>query len=680
MSCKVFNKSIIAASILAATSANAALYNIVEVDPSADIEANGVYSAEFTEFYASALEAVDEGSITDPDSYLGCFATGVSCQDFTLYGDTLNGSEGHSYRQEVPFNYDSRFYYTSRGRNEDYCDGQLGYATCESWADKLWYSFSDFGGLERERNAFEATEYLSNAHAFVGSNKLAVSPSSVYVPGGTSTLNSNSENTVINSVTADGAIIGTTSSGYYSLDSGNLALAYRQRGYLFDDTASTTTMLLPLANDENATEDQIRITEQMGRSMAWDSFSYNGETYVVGSASVGPFDYGDSDKDWTGDLNNCVGSDVLDPAALADCQNFAFASKATVWKLSDTDSATNTLNAIEASAWNRGTSRNVEERAMQGSVRGAAIAADSISDLQDQPVLVGLNSYADDDELFMEATVFIPQVASGSVDIDAGQAWSPIRISKATIKDDGDYVYSNSYAADVNQNLVVVGAAKRRGNNPENGAMPNRMFLTEIEGNDTDGYSASAKYFDDINSNSGIFFRGVGGEIGAINNFNEIVGSVDAEQSREDGGKQRRRRGFIYPYDADAGGSVDDRMAIFDNQPWLLDDLTNSGDALESNNQYRIISASDINDDGVIAATAIKCENGYDTTAHNSLCGSGSITEKVVSVKLIPIAESTAEDIKTRAVESDTISREGGSLGGSMLLILMTMLGLRRNK
>lgn len=91
----------------------------------------------------------------------------------------------------------------------------------------------------------------------------------------------------------------------------------------------------------------------------------------------------------------------------------------------------------------------------------------------------------------------------------------------------------------------MIGEAKRRGDKRENGAAPNRMFLASIDSN---GNVGSAQYFDELNGNTGIFFRGVGGETGAINNFNEIVGAVDAEQTTEYFGKKRRQRGFIYPY------------------------------------------------------------------------------------------------------------------------------------
>ena len=92
----------------------------------------------------------------------------------------------------------------------------------------------------------------------------------------------------------------------------------------------------------------------------------------------------------------------------------------------------------------------------------------------------------------------------------------------------------------------------------------------------------------------------------------------------------------------------------------------------DNNNQYRIYDASDINDAGVISATATKCSGGYDSTAHDSYCGDGNADETIVAVKLVPIAGSTSGDIKTRGYENNTTERQGGSFGFGAL----TLLGL----
>ena len=77
----------------------------------------------------------------------------------------------------------------------------------------------------------------------------------------------------------------------------------------------------------------------------------------------------------------------------------------------------------------------------------------------------------------------------------------------------------------------------------------------------------------------------------------------------ENRGKPRRQRAFINPIDAN--GTDPDRRAIFNNQAWFLDSLTHGDDSIGTeNNAYRVFAASDINDDGVISATATKCKGG----------------------------------------------------------------------
>ncbi|MBN9781441.1 DUF3466 family protein, partial [Vibrio parahaemolyticus] len=200
------------------------------------------------------------------------------------------------------------------------------------------------------------------------------------------------------------------------------------------------------------------------------------------------------------------------------------------------------------------------------------------------------------------------------------------------------------------------------------GSAPNRLFVVD----DVTKSSVSAFY-----PTSGIFFSGAGGQMGGINSYNEIVGQLDAEKTREEEGKPRRKRGFIYPYAQ--GGTVSERAKeIFDGKAWFLDDLTNGAndqsasarDISDSNNEFRIINASDINDAGVISATAMKCAGGYDTTAHNSFCSSGE--EKIVAVKLKPIPGATKANIQPRSVEEAAAERQGAGLGW----LALTMLGL----
>ncbi len=631
MSSKTFKLSALATFIMAATHANAALYRVVEIEQPSGTEA-----------YGSAIQTGTTSCFTSD-----C-GTGT---DYLLAGDTLEGTMGFSYKQEVPFNYDNGFYILDQDDLETYCGSELGYNTCESWAYYQWYGIDGAGGLYREREAWDLGTYTSNATAFINDSGLSTT-SSVSSPdpdedpqGSTSSPESSTKNIVINAL-AGTTPVGNTSSGYFDL-SGNYALTYRNRGFY------GSTLLLPYQDSS--------IVETMGRTMAFDTFTYGGSTYAVGSAAVAAFDYTDSDKDYGGDLDTCASSST--PAALEACQNFAFAQKAYYW---DVTSASGTsLTGEVAVDWHSSvTSSNLDEESAEAGIRGVALAAASDDyDYDGLPVMVGFNSEYDssDDNIMMEAAVFYP--ASTSSFAVGPEAWSSVFISNAKLQDGDDYIYSNSIAKDINENLLVIGESKRE--TAESGAYNNRLFVA-----DASTGSPSASYF-----SGGIFFTGAGGEVNAINNYNEIVGQIDAETHREESGKKRRRRGFIYPYNGTNSDST--RMAVFGNQAWLLDDLTNGGTYSSDNNEYRIFNAADINDAGVIAASAFKCSGGYSSTAHFATCDSD---EEVVAVKLVPILGTSSSDIVERAgsdSSSSSTSRSGAGFGW-ISMMLLGFFSLRR--
>jgi len=343
-----------------------------------------------------------------------------------------------------------------------------------------------------------------------------------------------------------------------------------------------------------------------------------------------------------------------------DTSNTTFSSKAAIWK----DGEVHEFN------WTRGGNAQEGDYFAQGSMRDLAendgklygVGFDTVNgngDLQD-----------------MNASVFV----SDSLDI-TGATWETKIISGAEVKSgssNDDAKYSNSVATDINDNLFAVGYAKRNGYVPEKGSAGNKIFVVE------NAASPKAEFL-----TGGIFFEGSSGEAKAVNNYNEFVGQIDAETTREVDGSERRHRGFIYPYKAI--GTDTSRVALFDSKAWWLDDLTNDGDASGENNKFRIIDATDINDAGVISATAIKCmidtngdgrgdkEQAFDSTSHNSYCGgaSSNAVEEVVAVKLVPIAGATKADIQTRSADSDKVDRQGGSLGWLTLTVL-GLLGFRR--
>ncbi|MCY9865859.1 DUF3466 family protein [Vibrio coralliirubri] len=334
--------------------------------------------------------------------------------------------------------------------------------------------------------------------------------------------------------------------------------------------------------------------------------------------------------------------------------------------------------ASKAAIWDGTTTKEIDWIRSGDAQQGDYFAQGSMRSIVESNSLfygVGYNTADGNGDLQdMNASVFI----SKSLDLaDSANTWTTKEISGAEVKSgssNDDARYSNSVATDINDNLFAVGYSKRNGYVPESGSAGNKIFVVT----DASATTPTATYL-----SGDIFFGGSSGEAKAVNNFNEFVGQIDAETTREVDGSERRHRGFIYPYNVDS--SKDERRVdIFNGQAWWLDDLTNDGNASGENNKFRIIDATDINDAGVISATAIKCTVGgttqpYDTTSHNSYCGgaASNAVEEVVAVKLVPIAGASKDDIQTRSADTEKVDRQGGSLGWLTLTVL-GLLGFRR--
>ncbi|MDK9765082.1 DUF3466 family protein [Vibrio sp. D420a] len=571
MSSTNFKLTTIAALVLAATNANAALYQVVEVEKPAAI-------TNATETFGVAIQP---GSATDGSNELamGCFdsnATNCATDSFKLAGETRNTVEGVSYREEVPFAMDAAFQYIQEFNDfENYCFRELRYSTCESWALQRWKTWK-----------LEVNDLTHvNAQAFV--------------EGDTSSISN--FNVVIN-----------------ALDESGVALGIQSDGNDIRNNAITTVPLI--ASSE---------------SRAWGAMTLSNGTVV---------NYGSISED----------------QPVTDTSSITFSSKPAIWNAGN----------VKQITWIQGDIPQTGDYFAQGSMRGLTEnngklygvgfgTANGSGDLQD-----------------MNASIFI----SDSLDLSTAN-WDTVQIPNARVQSGSssdDAIYSNSVVSDINENLFAVGHAKRNGYVPENGSAANKAFIVENASNTT----PSATFL-----SGGIFFNGAGSEAKSVNKFNEFVGQVDADTIREVDGSERRHRGFIYPYQAD--GTDASRIALFDSKAWWLDDLTNGAnvdgqDFSDQNNFFRIIDASDINDAGVISATAIKCTvNGvaqqYDTTSHNSYCGNASsdAVEEVVAVKLVPISGATSADIKARGTDSQNVERQGAGLG-VFALTLLGFLGFRR--
>lgn len=565
-----FKLTAVAMMVGTAMNANAALYQVLEVEP----ESNG----DVVNYETAYGVAIQQGDVQDVGTGApfvhGCFDSAAGCtpEQFKLAMETRTtpisageAVDGVSYREEVPFAMDSGFYYVQEYDDfERYCYNERRYSTCESWASVHWQPWSKELGKD----------FTTNALAFVEGDDSAYE---------------NKYNNVINSLTAEGEPVGNQSVVSES-DSSELETR---------NTVVAPVLPTVVPSDEDAT---------VVASRAWRTDG----TFTVGSISE--------------QANNDNGTHHT--------------SKAAIWD------ATGTVSQVD---WPSNTAKD-GERLAQGSMRGVIEDGSTVYG-------VGYNTYSDDN--YMNATVFVGQLATpGEI---TGVEWTNKVVSGAQQRIDGDTVHSNSRLTDVNSNFVAIGEAKRSGAYlMPTGAAPNRLFVVD----DVTAESVSAFY-----PTTDIFFSGAGGHMGAINSYNEIVGQLDAETTREDEGKPRRKRGFIYPY-TKSGDPVSARASdLFEGKPWFLDNLTNGGDFSADNNAFRIINATDINDAGVISATAMKCEGGYKSTDHNASCDG---TEKIVAVKLMPIAGATSADIQQRSIEDEASEREGAGLGW----LALTMLGL----
>ncbi|EKF9134262.1 DUF3466 family protein [Vibrio cholerae] len=564
MSRITFKRSILASAVLLATqTANAALYQVMEVTPSTG------------QSYGSAWGVAIQPSTGTDSCFTSSTVGGVNCQDFALAGETRiekastgKAVDGLSYRDEVAFGIDNAFVYVQeRNDFERYCYSELLYSTCNTWADPHW---------NRWQAEINSTQ-VANSIAFIGT-------------GTTGAPIDESQNVIVNSLTSNATPIGI------NVKTGDVT-TYRRNA--------------------NAIQARSTVAPNITDALYTRAWKADG-VYTVGSISRSS--------------NNNEGA--------------YFYSKPAIWKNDGSTTTTVELN------W-PSTRESTNNRLAQGSIRDVLVRDNKI-------YAVGYSSF-DADNNYMQASVFQLDDTSN---FSNAASWTTKAVSGAESRIGGDYIHSNSVVTDVNKNLVALGSAKRAGSRPENGAAGNRLFVIE----DVSASTPTANFL-----TGGIFFTGAGGKAGAINSYNEIVGQVDANDTRENDGKPRRKRGFIYPYSAN--GSDPSRMAIFANKAWLLDDLTNDNTATGNNNQFRVIDATDINDAGVISATALKCSGGYDTTAHNSLCSNRE--ETVVAVKLVPIVNATSANIQQRSTEEQASERKGGSFGLGLLMVL-GVLGFRR--
>jgi len=147
----------------------------------------------------------------------------------------------------------------------------------------------------------------------------------------------------------------------------------------------------------------------------------------------------------------------------------------------------------------------------------------------------------------------------------------------------------------------------------------------------------------------------------AINSAGIIVGEAEIESHNDSTNNPRRTAGFLFDTSSDS--------------PVITDVNT----LLECNSPFNVLKANDINDEGLISATAVVKSDSYDAKGELRLDESGNPVkiDVVRAVLLKPVPGGVVEDCGS--VE-EKVERQGASISGIAVLVLFSLLGLRRRK
>ncbi|CAH0533477.1 hypothetical protein VST7929_01347 [Vibrio stylophorae] len=602
-------RTTLALTIAAALPAQAALYNVVEVagDP------NGIVDYE--------AQAVVHTLGKD------CFAENANClsDNYSIGLDKRQGTDGFSLRDLAPLNYDFGFRlgdlenYNAdiEGGFEFYCEEILGYSTCESWAIARFYGQNYvFGGFLRDMDG-DKDGYTPVTHAFINSKEIEP------------------RNSVLNGMLSDGSVVGTRSGDEKTV---NRRSTIRE-GFYVDSSSNLTALTIDPSHIDLNSKDVIA---EMGQTTAEDAIKIGSSVYIVGSASTRFLGQGYGEKSGSG---SCI--DDVNRLTKPECQYLSFATQAWVWKIDDG------ANGPLASQWVDGGAAITHQTAAQAQARAIA-SVKKVGSSTETLTAVGFSSAYDDvsssiadaQDQLLKAVVF--------ESVDPKSPSEPIELN-ISYGSGNDRRYNWAMANDINSSGQIIGSAKLR--QSQDSVYPQRSFYVDASNSPYD--SAEVKFLNDIDSN--VFFRSSNSQANAINDQGVMVGWVDVERKIEIDGTPRRHRAFVM----NMGTAVASPLA--ESKAYVLDNLTAGDNADALNNQYRIFEAADINNDGVIAATAFKCDGGYASEASNASCNG---TETKVAVKLVPINGATAADIVYRAQDGQKVERQGASFGAFGLALL----------
>ncbi|WP_318443054.1 DUF3466 family protein [Photobacterium leiognathi] len=662
---KMLKLSTLAILVAGASQASAAVYDIQQVN-----ENSTLVDQPYPVQSDRALTYVSTG-IESSGSDASCFTTDCTNNTYKVTGQALRGSQGKPLEETVAYNANEQ-HVNDESSLWNYCSYNLGYESCKDWAKREFFGvgYTDeqeweqpgLGGLQKKSAAW-VKGYSSNSQGLVDGTPVTTfaSDSSKYdgsQKGNLGNFDGSAEESIdstVNGVVGD-FVYGITSSALFKNDHGK-PRAFDKRGFV--NVGGNDIALDPVAAASP-------LVSNMGQTQANAGVLFNDQLLVVGSSAYSPSFYG---KDGNGNLRQdedklpnvedilntgtptldfnrfktCATNSSTNLYANWECQFSTFANEAAFW-LVDANGVVKPGSISAGSGEQRDglavIDRDNEDLSFQASAKSVAL-------VDGLPLAAGYStSNVRDDFYAMQAAYF----KADNADLTS---WKRTFVPGLSIKpgDDRDFTYTIANA--VNNQSMIVGDAKG------NGEKPLRAYVYKIG-------DSSAQFLDKLVPN--LFFKDSNSHASAVNNHDQVVGWVDTTNGTK---VERKHRAFTY-IAGDAQGVLASKKA------WLLDDLINDGKQDSKANKYRIINATGINDAGVISATALYCESGYDNTSQNSYCGGGNEVEKYVSVKLVP--KNTDATIQPREKQDDEpVKRSGGSLG-ILALTALGFIGFRRRK
>ncbi|WP_419208401.1 DUF3466 family protein [Photobacterium leiognathi subsp. mandapamensis] len=657
---KMLKLSTLAILVAGASQASAAVYTIEPVSTA------GADQLAAQEYFPSAQANADSTPVSMFTTGIkpsvegeNCFTGNCNAGSYDVAGTARRGTQGAPLSDAVAFNQNRQFVNDLSGLY-NYCRDDLGYNTCDVWARSEYFGYGynvddeqsgqGLGGLQHIQQTWK-NNYHSNAVALDNGAAITTKAddASAYPEQGIGTLQDKTTDATLEGI-AGNYSFGTSSSAVFN-NNGVYPRAFAKRGFVNID-GTPAALLNPVSGDA--------FVKNMGQTMANGAVeTTNGNLLVVGSSSFAQTFTQDVDSrdPNTDDINIGLGFNkdtfkqcATNPSNLYstfECQFSSFANEAAFWLV---DASGNVVKSGAMGSNLAAVDKDHDDVSAQASANAVAMVNGS-------PVAVGYISRDTNssDSYVMEAAFFKPTTGIDS-------SWTQTAIPGITISTGDDRNYEYTMANDVNANFKVVGIAKSH--KADNRSYPQKMFIY-------DNATGQTKFLD--SSVSSIFFRGANGDAEAINDHDQVVGWIDSETKNQIDGSERRHRAFTYIAGSTAQGPLKAGSV------WMLDDLTNDPELGNASvaNSYRIISATDVNNAGVISATANYCAGGYQNLTKEAQC---SVTEKQVAIKLVPKANATDKDIIVRKDEEDEpVKRSGGSLG-ILALTALGFIGFRRRK